>query len=75
MKSIIIRPIFVEGSEPVYSLADTALMFGRTPKVIRTWVRAGLITAKRNGPKLGDIAFYRKDIEAFRNKPVTEGKL
>lgn len=74
MSDEIIKPILIEGMDAVYSLQDTARMFNRTPKVIRVWVRTGLLTARRNGPKLGDIAFYRKDIEAFRNLPVTEGK-
>jgi hypothetical protein len=70
----VIKPLFIDGMEPVYSLADTARMFNRTPKVMRTWVRTGFIVAKRNGPKLGDIVFYRGDIEAVRNKPVVEKK-
>lgn len=74
MSDNIIKPIQIEGMEPVYSLEDTARMFGRSVKTLRQWVRVGIITARRNGPKLGDIAFYRKDIEAFRNQPVTEGK-
>jgi len=68
--SDIIKPIFIDGMEPVYSVKATAAMFGRDVQTIRRWARAGLITARRNGPKLGDIVFYRKDIEAFRSKPV-----
>lgn len=69
-----IKPLFIDGTEPVFSLKDTARMFNRTPKVMRTWVRTGFIKAKRNGPKLGDIVFYRSDIDAVRNLPVTDRK-
>jgi hypothetical protein len=69
--TIIIKPIaIVEGIEPIYSLEDTARMFGKSVDRIRKWVRSGLLTARRNGPAMGDIVFYKKDIEAFRSKPV-----
>lgn len=68
----IIKPIQIEGMEAVYSLKDVAAMFGRSVKTLRVWVRAGLITARRNGIKKGDIVFYKKDIEAFRSRPVKD---
>lgn len=66
----LIKPIQIEGMDPVYTLEDTARMFGRSVKTLRQWARSGLITARRNGPKKGDIVFYKKDIETFRSKPV-----